>query len=343
MQAATGHSSVTESAAESAWGSDSVHRLLDRLPAGAYTCDRDGLITYFNRQAAELWGRAPRLNDPADRYCGSFKLYLNDGKPIPHQQCWMARALETGHSFNGEEIVVQRPDGARLTVLAYANPLRDDTGRLIGGINVLVDTSDLSISEETKADLLMQFRELVPQVFQMFAQLDKQPNLSVRHKSAGVNSNSSTAIQTKTALAKHPQFASHRILIVDDTAAASYMLGKLLEMLGQRVRTANSGQAALEAVEAEVPDLIISDIGMPELDGYELARRLRQNPKLNRTPLVALTGHSQTGDQERAQAAGFDRYFLKPIGLETLQKLLTSLPEPHASSVPLDGSAALRP
>ena len=68
-------------------------RLLDKLPAGAYTCDAAGLITYFNQHAVELWGRAPKLNDPVDRFCGSFKLFAADGTPIPHDQCWMALAL----------------------------------------------------------------------------------------------------------------------------------------------------------------------------------------------------------------------------------------------------------
>src|SRR6476646_1564787 len=72
-------------------------RLLNRLPAVAYTCDPAGLITYFNEHAVKLWGRAPKLNDAVDRFCGSFKLFLADGTPINHDQCWMGRALETGN------------------------------------------------------------------------------------------------------------------------------------------------------------------------------------------------------------------------------------------------------
>ncbi len=125
-------------------------RLLDRLPAGAYTCDPEGLITYFNEYAVKLWGRAPKLNDPIDRFCGSFKLYLADGKPIQHDQCWMARALQTGSAFNGEEILVERPDGTRLTALAHANPIRDEAGNLIGAVNVLVDISDRKRAEQAQ-------------------------------------------------------------------------------------------------------------------------------------------------------------------------------------------------
>src|SRR5688572_21067159 len=80
-------------------------RLLDNLPVGAYTCDAGGLITYFNSHAVQLWGRAPKLRDPVDRFCGSFKLFLPDGAPIAHDQCWMALALTTGNAYHGHEIM----------------------------------------------------------------------------------------------------------------------------------------------------------------------------------------------------------------------------------------------
>ena len=100
-------------------------RLLDKLPAGAYTCDAAGLITYFNHQAVQLWGREPKLNDPVDRFCGSFRLFSAEGLPIAHDQCWMALALKTGQDYNRQEIIIERPDGSRLAVLAHANPIRD--------------------------------------------------------------------------------------------------------------------------------------------------------------------------------------------------------------------------
>ena len=116
--------------------------LLDKLPAGGYTCDRHGLITHFNDHAVKLWGRAPKLNDPADRFCGSFKLFARDGSPIAHDTCWMARALQTGNEYNGEELIIEQLGGQRLTVLAHANPIRDEAGELVGAVNVLVDITD---------------------------------------------------------------------------------------------------------------------------------------------------------------------------------------------------------
>lgn len=125
-----------------------VRQLLEMLPAAAYTCDADGLITYFNERAAELWGRRPKLNDSVDRFCGSFKLYAADGSPVRHDLCWMALALRDRQSYNGQEIVAERPDGTRHTVLAYASPMHDESGEIVGAVNVLVDITDRKRMEE---------------------------------------------------------------------------------------------------------------------------------------------------------------------------------------------------
>jgi PAS domain S-box-containing protein len=117
-------------------------RLMDNLPIGAYTCDADGLITYFNERAAEFWGRVPKLNDPADRFCGSFKLFSPDGIPMPHPECWMALVLRDGKGYNERECTLERPDGSRWVALVYANPLYDMAGRLSGAMNVLLDITD---------------------------------------------------------------------------------------------------------------------------------------------------------------------------------------------------------
>jgi PAS domain S-box-containing protein len=128
-------------------------RFLERLPAAAYACDAAGLIVYFNAQAAALWGREPKLGDPADRFCGSFRLFAADGSPIRHEACWMALALKEDQEHSGQEIVIERPDGTRITALAHANPLHDDQGRLVGAVNVLVDITERKRAEEDRAHL----------------------------------------------------------------------------------------------------------------------------------------------------------------------------------------------
>ncbi len=127
-----------------------------------------------------------------------------------------------------------------------------------------------------------------------------------------------------------------RILIVDDVPSALYVLGKLLERMGQKVRTADSAAAALEAVRAELPDIIISDIGMPNSNGYELAQQLRQQASLDGVILVALTGYGQESDRQKAKQAGFDFHLVKPVSVEALEELLSSPARPssraHADS-----------
>ena len=127
--------------------------LLAKLPAAAYTCDADGLITYFNERAVELWGREPKLGDPVDRFCGSFRLFSVDGSPIPHDECWMALALRDGKGYNEQEIVIERPGGERCIVLAYANPFLDDKGKLVGAVNILVDITDRRRAELASSQL----------------------------------------------------------------------------------------------------------------------------------------------------------------------------------------------
>jgi PAS domain S-box-containing protein len=140
---------------EAAQGQDEMRfrRLVEKLPAAAYICDASGLITFFNRQAAQLWGREPKLNHPADRFCGSFRLYAADGKPIEHDQSWMALALRNRQDYSGQEIIIEREGGGSATVLANASPFYDDAGRLIGALNILVDISDRKRAEEAQARL----------------------------------------------------------------------------------------------------------------------------------------------------------------------------------------------
>ncbi|HSK90384.1 MAG TPA: response regulator [Euzebyales bacterium] len=139
-------------------GAESVPSLIEKLPVAAYTCDPEGLITYYNPAALRLWGRAPRLNDPADRFCGSFRLYSADGAPIAHEGCWMALALQTGRDFSGCEIEIERPDGRRVAALAHAIPIRTAAGAVVGAVNVLVDITARRRAEDDRRRLEAQMR-----------------------------------------------------------------------------------------------------------------------------------------------------------------------------------------
>lgn len=498
--------------------------LLEKLPAGAYTCDPDGLITYFNQHAERLWGRSPRLNDPVDRFCGSFKLFASDGTPISHDQCWMALALKNEAEYNGHEIVIERPDGKRLTALAYANPIRDHSGKLAGAVNVLVDVSerkrfevalrdadrskneflatlahelrnplapvrnaveilnrkvppspetrwaldvidrqmqqmtrliddlldiaritcnrlelrrerielsdvvnaavetsralvearghelvvslpprpiyldgDLTRLAQAMANLLNNAAkytekgghiwvraeredghavisvrdtgmgipgDMLPRVFDMFTQVDRSLERSqgglgigltlvkqlvelhggtVSAESAGPGKGSefvlrlpvvAESVKTLRQSTQSAELASNgrslRILVVDDNEDATESLGVLLQLSGHEVRAAHDGIEAIGAADEFRPDVVLLDIGLPKMDGYDVARELRRQPWGREMVLIAVTGWGQAEDRERSREAGFDQHLVKPVDPTTLLELLASL---HGAAV----------
>jgi PAS domain S-box-containing protein len=494
---------------------------LERLPAGAYTCDPDGLITYFNPHAAQIWGRKPKLNDPIDRFCGSFKLFATDGSPILHEECWMALALKHLREYNGHEILIERPDGHRLTALAHANPIHNEMGRLIGAVNVLVDITERKRSEdalkeadrskneflatlahelrnplapiraavkilqmkskatpdsqsaldvierqtrqmtrliddlldvaritsnklelrreqielravldaavETSRPLIEQrghklvvrassalilidgdlvrlaqiisnllnnaakyterggriwltatrkeneaiikvrdtgigiSAETLPNIFEMFTQADRTINGSsgglgigltlvkrlvemhggiIQAKSAGQGKGSEFIVRVPVAAAllSQPEIATKgrqesrretakpiRILVVDDNQDSADSLGLLLQLLGNEVRIAHDGLAAVDLANEFEPRVVLLDIGLPTLDGFEAAKRIRQQPWGKQAVMIAVTGWGEPVDRQRSKKAGFDHHLVKPVDPDVLTNLLESL------------------
>ena len=497
-------------------GEAELRKLLDKLPAGAYTCDAAGLITYYNPRSVELWGRAPKLNDPEDRYCGSFRLFTVDGLPIMHDQCWMALALKDDREYHGREIVIERPDGRRVTALAHASPLHDENGRLYGAVNVLVDITDRKRAEETlrtnsrykdeflatlahelrnplaplrnavqilnlKAppspevsgaiavierqmkqmtrliDDLMDLsrvtrdklelkrapakladivhvaletsqpllesgghrftlqmpgepvgvdgdaarlaqvvsnllnnaakftprgghitlrveregseavlrvrdtgvgipREALPVIFEMFAQADHPPERThaglgvgltlvrrivelhggtVEAHSEGPNMGSEFVVRLPAASRQRarPQGesadgagtvrgATLRILVVDDNVDSATTMAALLGMYGHELRMAHDGLQALEEVSRFQPHVVVLDIGLPKMNGYTVASRIRERADIPQPLLIAVTGWGQDEDRVRSKAAGFDHHLVKPVDPPALVALL---------------------
>src|SRR5262249_13471177 len=120
-----------------------------------------------------------------------------------------------------------------------------------------------------------------------------------------------------------PRLPRRRILVVDDNRSNATSLGVLLRALGQDVEMAYDGPAALELVRRRRPDLVLLDIGLPGMDGYEVARRCREDEGLRRIMLVAMTGYGKEEDRRRSQEAGFNAHLVKPVDLEDLEMLLT--------------------
>ena len=489
-------------------------KVLETLPAAAYTCDAQGLITYYNSHAVDLWGRRPRLRDAADRFCGSFKLFATDGTWIPHDECWMALALRNRTEYVGKEIVFERPNGDRLTALAHINPILDDSGVLQGAVNVVVDVTErrraedaLKAADQAKNEFLAtlahelrnplaplrnatrilqldgapspnlrwalevidrQMRQMtrliddlmdisritvnklelrkstvelgeivraavesshpllescghtlrvtveprvfvdgdltrlaqvvsnllnnaarymerggrvwltaerqggdavlsvrdegiglpadmLTQIFEIFAQVDRSLSRSrgglgigltlvkrivemhggtVTAFSDGAGKGSEFVVRLPARAAEptpsrgagsgraHPAPVS-RVLVVDDNEDAAASLGMLLEMAGHEVRTAHDGEAALAAAEDFRPDVAFLDIGLPRMNGYEVAERIRGQAWGNEILLIALTGWGQDSDRLRSKEAGFDRHLVKPVDPATLLEMLS--------------------
>ena len=114
--------------------------------------------------------------------------------------------------------------------------------------------------------------------------------------------------------------------MVDDHKDSALSLARLLRMRGHDVRVAHDGPAALALVGSYLPEVILLDIGMPGMNGYEVARRMRQQPGLESVVLAALTGWGQEADRRRTAEAGFNHHLVKPVDLAELQALLNILP-----------------
>ncbi|QRN96579.1 CHASE domain-containing protein [Archangium violaceum] len=131
--------------------------------------------------------------------------------------------------------------------------------------------------------------------------------------------------------------ARRRVLVVDDNVDAAELLGEVLELDGHQVTVVHDGPAALELVGGVDPDVVFLDIGLPGMDGYEVARRMRQRPGGADLMLVALTGYGQASDRQRSHEAGFDTHLVKPVELDTVRALVADAERP---SRPRPGRAA---
>ena len=147
-------------------------RLSGLLPAAMYMIDSEGAITYYNEQAARLWGRSPRVGDTVERFCGSFRLFRPDGSHLPHDQTPMAVALRTGVSFRAQEVTIERPDAAIVKVSVNIDAIRDADGRICGAINVFTDITEHKKIEEALRKSEELFRTVVENSWDGIHQVD---------------------------------------------------------------------------------------------------------------------------------------------------------------------------
>lgn len=242
-------------------------RLLDTLPAAAYTCDSQGLITYFNRRAEQVWGRSPELNDPVDRFCGSCSL-VDDLMDISRI---IRRQLELRKECVGLTLA-EMHDGT-ITVSS------EGMGR---GSEFIVRLPATDRPSKTPGD--------------------------TDHENE-----------------KPVSASSLRILVVDDDRDSTVSLSMLLQIMGHEARVAHDGPQAVDLIGEYRPDVVLLDIGLPGMNGYEVARKIRQESWGRQITLIALTGWGQEEDRRQSEEAGFDYHLVKPVEAPALSQLLASI------------------
>ena len=144
--------------------SEHFRYLLKELPAAVYSCDAEGLITFYNDAAVKLWGREPEIGK--DRWNGVYKIFKPDGSPLPLENSPMARVIRYGKAIIGEEIIIERPDGSRSSVLTNPQPEFSITSEITGAINILFDVTEIRNAElviKRSEEQFRQMAELMPQ------------------------------------------------------------------------------------------------------------------------------------------------------------------------------------
>lgn len=135
-------------------------RLVNSLPAGVYTCDKEGVINFFNEVAAALWGYRPDISNRQLKYCACYKVFLNGTFVLPHETP-MAIALQTGQSFRNVEVVMERPDGTSFFASVNIDPLYNEENNIVGAINVFQDISSVKQAELSLKESEARYRELI--------------------------------------------------------------------------------------------------------------------------------------------------------------------------------------
>jgi signal transduction histidine kinase len=286
------------------WIDAARHTLVIDLPREAIALDADSkrLARVFSNlvnNAARRMDRGARIVISAERRGDDLAVFVRaQGRSV------------SGESLNG----IFADAGARDEIVAHSEGGDGQSqGAFTAGMTLvkhLVEMHGGTVSARAPADGVAEFEVHLPVV-----------------RGALTQQRTSAQPSVEDAVGRSmPQ----RILIADDNADSAESMGMLLRLMGNDVRIASDGLEAVEQAAAFQPDIVLMDIGMPRLDGYEAARRIRSQAWSRDTLLVAVTGWGPSDDSEEATAAGFDRHFTKPLDPAELRRLVGSI-RPHSS------------
>jgi PAS domain S-box-containing protein len=234
---------------------DSEHRfrqLIEALPAAVYTTDPNGRITYYNQAAVELSGREPKIG--SDQWCVTWKLSWPNGAPLPHDECPMAVTLKEGRPVRGLEAVAERPDGTKVPFIPYPTPLHDETGAMVGAVNMLVDISERKQSEANQKVLLDELNHRVKNNMQMLHSLLRTAQRETDDTQArAVLANATDRIGA---------MAAAQQVLYDAGATMGYKARQFLEAVCDSARQAVGKNIRLDVADCDV-EMLSNDTAMP--------------------------------------------------------------------------------
>ncbi len=226
--------------------------LLEELPAAVYTTDAAGRLTFYNQAAVELAGRSPELG--SNDWCAAWRLLRPDGTPLPYDESPMAVTLRENRAVRGAELIGERPDGRRIPFIPYPTPLRDDTGKLIGAVNMLVDISERKQAEANQKVLLDELNHRVKNNMQMLNALLRAAQRETRSAEARlVLSDASNRVGA---------MAAAQQVLYDAGNATTYSAKNFLEGVCASAKQAFSGSVNISVADCTSARLS-NDTAMP--------------------------------------------------------------------------------
>ena len=225
--------------------------LFDMSPVAVYSIDASGVIQEFNRVAAELWGREPALGDTDERFCGSFKLFRPDGSFMPHAQCPMAQVV------NGEilearaaEVLIERPDGSRITVIVNIRPLKGSNGEIAGAINCFYDITErfrLERERQQQTDALVDMNRRKDEFLAMLSHELRTPLAPIRNGVEILRRFGGDEQKIKPATEMMQRQVGHMVRLIDDLLDTSRIARAKIELRKEPVELASVVHHAVEA------------------------------------------------------------------------------------------------
>lgn len=228
--------------------------LFDLGPVAVYSCDAAGVIQQFNRRAAELWGREPASGDTDERFCGSLKLFRPDGSFMPHEQCPMAEVVSGKvASVQDTEVLIERPDGSRITVVVNIRPLKSAQGEVAGAINCFYDITERKHTEEQLCEYAARVADSDRRKSEFLAMLAHELRNPLATIRAGLQvqrltGNDAQAANSVTELMERQ--VGHLVGLVDDLLDVNRIGRGKIELRRARVELATVVNAAVETARS---------------------------------------------------------------------------------------------